>query len=499
MPEEDDEKATALPTSGNTSTSPRTIAVEANLLRLPLFALHTKGLRSLDGFECRGRISRNGQTREFLFRTARSTATMYPGPLSRSAHLAFLSLVTEMGLPMRNPITWTWYDLCQRIGSSPSGRTIQRLKKAIEATAGLTLFSQDAVYSKPEGQPLQTRQATHLYDTVIFVNEPLPDGGVADTNHLWLSSWYLDNVNALFTAPLDHELWRFLDKQSPIASRLYELLLINFFNKAPQFRINYGRLAQLLPMRPERYLSDAQRQLDPAFALLRQVRLTGAIDWRERTGEIAQLHFNRGDRLERGARVSRGELFIRPDKPAELLAVTEVRRPAAEVIVAEFYRLWTGETPSRLRPKELDLANQLMSRYGKSRLKALLPVVIEQLKKHWPGARTFLAVESYIQGAAGQFDQRERQQKSRQQQLRQWRTDEQQMLQRDAERKQFEAVWLPVWEQLPPDEQESIRRQVLEEQPMFRHAPGILQSKCLTELARRRETQDGIAPQSGAA
>lgn len=485
--------------SGSGPISIRPIAVEANLLRLPLFALHTKGLRSLDGFECRGRISRNGQTRDFLFRTARSTATMYPGPLSRSAHLAFLSLVTERGLPTQNPITWTWHDLCRRMGSSPSGRAVQRLKKAIEATAGLTLFSQDAVYSKPDGRPLQTRQATHLYDTVTFVNQPLPDGGVADRNYLWLSPWYLNNLNALFTAPLDHELWRFLDKRSPIASRLYELLLVNFFNKAPQFRINYGRLTQMLPVRPERYLSDAQRQFATAFALLKQVRITGPVDWGERTGEIAQLHFHRGDRLERGGRVSAGERPVRPDEPAELLAVTEVRRLPEQVLVAEFYRLWTGDTPPRLRPKELELANQLMSRYGKSRLKGLLPVVIEQLKKHWPGAKTFLAVESYIEAAAAQFDQRERQQKQRQQQLRQWRTDEQQALHMEAARKQFEAKWLPVWQELPPTEQESIRQQVLDEQPMFRHAPGILQSKCLSELARRRETRGGLGPQSGVA
>ena len=51
---------------------------EANLLRLPLFALHTKGLRSLDGIECRGSLTRDGSAHDFIFRATRNTATAYP-------------------------------------------------------------------------------------------------------------------------------------------------------------------------------------------------------------------------------------------------------------------------------------------------------------------------------------------------------------------------------------------------------------------------------------
>src|ERR1043165_1059830 len=68
------------------------IRAEANFLRLPLFALNTKNLKSLDGIECQGRITRDGQTQRFVFRATRNTATLYPGPLARAAHLAFLSL-----------------------------------------------------------------------------------------------------------------------------------------------------------------------------------------------------------------------------------------------------------------------------------------------------------------------------------------------------------------------------------------------------------------------
>src|SRR5205809_5669093 len=88
----------------------RLIKLEANLLRLPLFALQTKGLKSLDGIECRGTSTRNGETHHFTLRVSRNTASPYPGPLARAAHLAFLSIATERGFPIENPIPWKWRD-----------------------------------------------------------------------------------------------------------------------------------------------------------------------------------------------------------------------------------------------------------------------------------------------------------------------------------------------------------------------------------------------------
>src|SRR5437588_10558338 len=93
------------------AAGPPLVRSEANLLRLPLFALHTKRLKTLDGIECRGKLTRDGKTHQFLFRATRNTATLYPGPLARSAHLAILSIITEQGFPLRNPISWSWRDL----------------------------------------------------------------------------------------------------------------------------------------------------------------------------------------------------------------------------------------------------------------------------------------------------------------------------------------------------------------------------------------------------
>ncbi|MDB5341995.1 MAG: hypothetical protein JWP89_372 [Schlesneria sp.] len=485
------------PTFAATSLAERpTIVAEANFLRLPLFALHTKGLKQLDGFECRGTTTRDDKTWEFLFRTARSTATLYPGLLSRSVHLAFLGIVTENGLPFANPVTWTWRNLCVRLGVQPSGQMVQHLKEAVEATAGLTIYSQDALYSKPAGQRLNTRKAMHLYETVVFVNETLPDGRTADTNYLWLSGWYLDNLNALFTAPLDHELWRYLDKRSPIASRLYEFLLINFHGGMPQLQINYPRLAQFLPVRQERYLSDARKQFEPAFKLLTETRVTESVTWHKRREDVAQLRFTRGARLLRGRKGEIGSL--QPNRATTaLVSVREVRRTPEQDLVREFYRQWTGRTDQQPHSADLTLAKRILVDYGRSQAKALLPSVIEQLKRYWPGAKTFVAVEQYIAAAAESHDRQQRRDRRRQQQQETERQTMEQAERQAAERQQLEASWQPIWEQLPVGKQAAIRDRVLSVHPFLRHMPHELQFRCLQELASQGVERGDAAPERG--
>src|SRR4051812_47200557 len=96
-----------------------------------------------------------------------------------------------------------------------SGRTVERLKAAIRSTKGLMISSQYAIYSKEAGKLIRTQERDlGLYDEVTFASEMLPDGSTADTNQLWLADWYLANLNALFTAPLDYDLWRQLDQRS---------------------------------------------------------------------------------------------------------------------------------------------------------------------------------------------------------------------------------------------------------------------------------------------
>lgn len=489
-PRENDRLPSALPNPGD--TPPQFIKAEANLLRLPLFALTTKGLKTLDGIECRGSTTHKGQLHQFVFRATRNTATLYPGLLARSAHSAFLSLVTDQGLPVSNPIAWSWRDLCRRIGIVCSGKTVLELKAAIAATRGLIIESQHAIYSKPDSKPLSTTQRhLSLYRDLAFVNSRLPDGSVADSNYVWFADWYLANLNTLFTAPLDYDLWRYLDQRSPIASRLYEFLLLNFYSGTPLLRINYPNLAQYLPIRPEKYFSDAKRQLDPACKLLRLTDITEAVDWAKTKTGVPQVLFHRGPRLA----ASRGRKqpalgFLMEEQFSGNIQLKELRhlKPPEWGIVSDFYRLWAGQENPRPTTKELGQARTLIERYGATKAKALVPWVVERLRQKFPDAKTFGATGRYLDDAATDYDHNQQNQaqkkRLRQQQRQQHKTD----AEKQARDRTFNAIWRPVWQSLSEAEQHTIRSAVLAKHAVLRgrEDSGFFESQCLKELARGR-------------
>lgn len=464
------------------------IRAEANLLRLPLFALHTKGLRTLDGIECSGRIKRDGETHQFTFRATRNTATLYPGPLSRAAHAAFLSIMTDHGFPLQNPITWGWRDLCRRMQIACGGLIVRRLKASIEATAGLLIRSDYALYSKEKSEPICTRQdALHLYERVSFIGSRLADGSVADRNELWLSDWYLSNVNAMFTAPLDYTLWRRLDEKSPIASRLYEFLLLNFFSNTPVLRINYETLARFLPVRPERYRSDAMRQLDTAFHLLAAARIISDVVWGESKIGLAQLSIYRGDLLVSFASArDPGLPFVQDDcvSPINVQELRNLKAPEHD-LVTNFYRLWNGRAAVRASPKELTLASEIISEHGATKAKGIVPLAVNALKIKFPDAKTFGALARYIPDASLAYDREVR--KAEQRKHEKLAAEQQQ--EDDVRRKAEQARLRAVWNTLPMVEQEAIRQQVIARNPSMRlnRYPTLLESACLAELGRRRD------------
>ena len=465
--------------------SRRAVKVEVNLLRLPLFALHTKGLRELDGFACRGTFRRAGQEIEYAWRVTRHATRPFPGPLARAAHLALLQIITEQGLPFRNPVTWGWRDLCRRIGTPYSGRAVQQLKEALRATQGVIIEARGAIYSKATGGWIELDEDDRqLYGRLKFYRRRQGSEQPIERNSLWLADWYLDSLNALYTAPLDHQLWRALDKNSPIASRLYEYLLPNLHGRN-HLRINNPRLAQALPVRVERYYSDARKQLDPALRLLEQLQVLSGADWLKRKDAVAQLTLHRGPALAAAGRSSAADLAVPPSS----LEVRELRRRISdeERIVASFYRLWLGNSLRRPTSHELSQAKALIAEHGAAKAKALIPLVVQQLRLHWPSAKAFGAVAAYLPAAETEYVQQQRRKQQQQAAKRQQQAQQQRSLVAHRNRAAWEAVWQPVWEKLSAAEQELIRAQALEAKRWLKHMPHLWHSECLKVLADRHD------------
>ena|GEM_PF-1765212 len=475
------------PESEISLTPPNFIRAEANFLRFPLFALHTKGLRNLDGIECKGAITRNGQRQTFVLRATRNAASYYPGPLARAAHLAFLSIATERGFPLQNPIIWTWRDLCRRMQIANSGTIVRKLKVAIKSTARLSIETQQALYSKPDASAICTNeQELHLYDQVEFRGGKLEDGTVSDQNRLWFSDWFLTNLNALFTAPLDYTLWLSLNEHSTIASRLYEILTLYFYRTSP-VRINYATLAQFLPVAPERYQSQAIQQLDPAFQLLMKAGVINNVNWTTGKNEQAQIHLYRGTRLTPIPQPDQSMLPFLEDDFAANVAVHELRNLESleATLVKDFYRLWVHNENSRPTKQEIAQAAEITAQHGPIKAKALIPLIVAQMKEKWPGAKSFGAVLKYLPEAVQDYERKQRQAERHKQMEAQERQDHQKAAREAKDRAALNAIW----ETLPKEEQDNIRQTVLASKhpslKLQKH-PALLEGFCLSELGRQR-------------
>ncbi len=258
------------PGGRSAATPAEIVRMEANFLQFPFFSLDTHDLKSHTGVTCTATRFICSERHEVTVRISRNSDCSFPGPLSRRIHFALLSkMQQEQGFPpFRNPIKWSWYDLAKRLGlKSCSGRSIQQMKEAIEATHGALIRTRYSLqHSEQQTNPLRKQSsAWHLYERYVFIDDTLPDGQIADTNHLWLSDWYLANLNSQYCGPINYELWQFLNNESRIASRLYEYLTWNFSKRIPVFRISYQKLAQFLPVKPLLHLSQIRQQLEPAL------------------------------------------------------------------------------------------------------------------------------------------------------------------------------------------------------------------------------------------
>lgn len=458
------------------------VRVEANFLRLPLFTLDNKHMRTLDGLQCEGTFRRGGKSFAFTYTVNRNTATYYPGPLARSAHFALLSIATDRGLPLLNPVSFTWRELCTRMGVQPSGQIVKWLREAITATKGLMIESRAALFSKADNAPITTDDRTkiiNLYDEVEFSGTSRSDGSRADINAVWFSHWYLDNLNALYSAPLDHALWRSLNEKSLIASRLYEFLFLKFYGGREFLRFNYPTLVKFIPVRTERYLSHAKHQLQPAFDLLIKAGVLGKVQWIESKGGQPQLLLYRGLLLSRDSAAT--DAIDIGEDDFVLNRVEDIQLPEWK-LVTSFHHLWGNDsfTPAKA---ELDLARELLATHGQAEMHELLPKVVKRLKLRWSDAKSFVAISRYLP----EVIQERQREKHRMDQERQGEKQQEESRKRAIQDAQDRAVLKALWESLPSSEQEAIRSHVLKGQPpALQKRPAIIERFCLEEFAKRQ-------------
>lgn len=436
------------------------IRVESTLLRVPIFALAVRGSASLDGIEYR-RVGRRGDRAvESIIRTERDEKTPYPGPLSRRVHMALLGLVAERGFPFENPVSWTWRDLCRRMGLPASGRRDMELKAALRSTWGLKIFG----LGSREGRERETWR--HLYADCEFLNEARSDGTVAGLNRLWLAPWYVEGLNAFHAAPISYDLWKTLDAVGPLASRLYEYLVPAFY-KREALELGYDRLAAAMPVIAETRRSHAIRQFAPALAAAVEAKLVAGFAWDAMKGTgRPKLVLDRGPRLAPPPPATQGGEAAAGAPPPPPLDPEAAKR-----LAAEFYRL-LGKPDTAPMRSDLAIAGSLLARFGPDRAANLLPTGVRMLKTRFRNAETMGALVRYVDEAAREQDNRRE------------ATDREKVAQHakaadEAGRAAEDDRQKAAWDAIPEDVKAALRARVLAEHPSWTRFPALVEAQCV--------------------
>ena len=271
---------------------------EINFLTFPFFNLARKGLKDTTLIKYTKTIQRGDETIDITWKVSSNSAYGFPGPFDKEVHKAIEALIAQRGFPVANPISFSVYELCKIMGIHDSGRTIESIKESLTRITMTGIHSKQAFFSRTEKRWIE--EAFHLYDHVTFKGKYRPDTHEeAETNYLFLSKWYLDNLNTFYIKTLDYDFYKSL--QSPIDKRYYEVMSVKFYGafqaKIPFLRYRYSSLCDLFPLTRHDYLSRAKQQLNPAHKRLINKGFLGKVIWKQ-TNEKNDwlLYFYPGDK-----------------------------------------------------------------------------------------------------------------------------------------------------------------------------------------------------------
>jgi hypothetical protein len=280
---------------------PKIIKSEVNLLLFPFFVLERKN-KKLET-EYKEIVPRGDQKIEIIWNVSANPKYGYPGPFDREVHKVIEQIISEILKEegkVKNPIPFSIYDLCKRMGVSfKGGGNFGKVKKSLEKIRATTIKSEGALYYKKEKKWLS--KVFGIYDGIVFRGDQLEGNITAETNYLYLSDIYLQSLNAYYIKPIDYTYLQSL--KSKIASRLYEILGVKFYGirnkKNCDIHFKYSTLCQLLPVNPYRYFSDAKRQLNSGNEELKNTGFISKFEWSENGKNDWLIYYWPGERAKK--------------------------------------------------------------------------------------------------------------------------------------------------------------------------------------------------------
>jgi hypothetical protein len=140
------------------------------------------------------------------------------------------------------------------------------VKKWLELMVATTIKSEASIYVAEKKDWLT--DVFHVFDRAIIRGGQLDGGEIATKNYVWLSDWYLKNMNLNYFKNIDFGYHKALRR--PLSKSLYALLDIGFYAaNGSNLKKKYDDLADFFSIKKYPSLSLIKKQLEPAHEELR--------------------------------------------------------------------------------------------------------------------------------------------------------------------------------------------------------------------------------------
>lgn len=259
-------------------TGPEFVRMEKNIAAFGFFTPTSKRAKDAPPKVIRFSHIIDGNRAEAKVTIAGNTLYGMPTTADQDKYLAFQKILERIKREkgkIENPIAFTSAELLQLLGHSDGGANFKDVEEWCDVMASTYIKSEGAMWIA--GRKKFASDSFVIFQRVRRTGQELDDGTTADRNYIWLSDWYLENINAYYLLPIDFDTYKQL--RNNIAKALIPLLQVWLYASREQgiFEKRYDEICQILNITQYTYPSKIKEKLSPSLnELIQQEYLT---DW----------------------------------------------------------------------------------------------------------------------------------------------------------------------------------------------------------------------------
>jgi hypothetical protein len=426
-------------------------------------------------------------------RVVLETSSRYglPTPADENVVLALL-YVAKHSHNFASPVVhFSPRQLFHIMGWAPNSRSYTRLREVLRRLKSLVIRYENSWWDIA-GRGYEAEFATGIiseYELVRQVSGRAQNGKVPPSYVQWTPHFH-QSLSKGNLKKLDLEL--LFSLRLPTAQRMYRFLDKRFYprHQPPAVEMDLQDFAcGHIGLSRVDNVAELKRRLAPAIEELEAVGFIAPASAQERYQKVRagvwRVRFTVGPRFLSLPT----DVPVCPPGPEPAPAAAPASEPAKAAgadwtLAAAFYQAWDAQGLVPVGPRDLLQAQECLRQYGADRMRELIPVLVQIVKRKWPDCKSFSgAATKYLAEAATALERQqgrsERVLRDREQQQR----EREEALRYQEERRRLEARW----QGLPAERQQAIEEEVRREYPDHLKYPAILRRLCLDRLAAMPE------------